>query len=312
MARVREVRADLGRWWGMSRRVYVVDLLARTSEEYARRRGSTFAAALSYYVLFSFFPLLIFIVSVLGFAVRDPEAQEEITRTLLNTLPAGVDLQENIVNVVGEVKRTGHGLLGIAALLGTAWSASSMFTALRRALNSAFGVPEPRSFIRGKALDLARVVGVLVVLIVTLVAVFLVVFVVTAGLVLGQMLLPRQLIGVLPLDLAARLFVFALSYATSFAMMLLVYRLVPDRRLRVRDLWLGAALAGLGFEAAKFGFGLYLANFGRYEEVYGALGSGVAFLAFVFIVANVMLFVAVLTSLRLADRAATADGTAAA
>ena len=311
MVRVRRVSADVGRWWGMSRRLYVVDLLARSAQEFSRRRGSTYAAAMSYYVLFSFFPLLIFIVAVFGVVVRDEEAQVDVTRTILETLPAGVDLQENVQNVIAEVARTGHGLVGAGALIGTLWTASGMFTALRRALNAAFGGPESRSFVRGKALDLAGVLGVLVLLPLTLLAIVLIAFVVALGIVLSQAVLPAGFIEALPLNFVGKAFFFLISFAISFVMMLLLYRIVPDRRLRWSDLRLGAALAALGFELAKLGFGLYLANFGRYQEVYGALGSGVAFLFFVFVVSNIVIFVAVLISERLADRGHSAGSASA-
>ena len=301
MAAVRRLGEGLGRWWEISHRVYLIDLLARTAREFTRRRSTTYAAALSYYVLLSFFPLLIFIVAVLGLVLRDPEAQESITTSLLQALPAGLDMQQNTENVLREVGRTNHSLVGIAALLATGWSASTMFTALRRALNVAFDSPDQISFIRSKARDLAGVVGTLVFLVAMVMVLFVVLFVVTLGLVLGQMVLPNEVIEILPLGVAGRLFFLLLSYLVSFASVLVVYRIVPDRRLRLRDLWPGAALAAAGFEAAKFGFGLYVSTLGRFQEIYGALGNAVAFLAFVFLVANIVLFAAVLISVRLRD-----------
>jgi membrane protein len=303
MATVRRVGEDLGRWWGMSRRYYLVDLLARTAQEFARRRSTTYAAALSYYVILSFFPLLIFIVAMLGLVVRDRAAQENVTTTLLQALPAGIDLQESKENLLREVGRTNHSLVGIGALLVTGWSASAMFTALRRALNVAFGIPDDTSFIRTRARDLAGVLGTLVFFVAMVMVLFVVILVVALGLLLGQMVLPNEVIQILPLGVAGRLFFLLLSYLVSFSSVLAVYRIVPDQRLRVRELWTGAALAAAGFEAAKFGFGLYVSTFGRFEEIYGALGNAVAFLVFVFLVASIVLFAAVLISVRRHDRA---------
>jgi membrane protein len=62
--------------------------------------------------------------------------------------------------------------------------------------------------------------------------------------------------------------------------------------------------AAIGFELAKAGFGPYVANFGRYEELYGALGGVAAFLVFVFMVASIGIFAAGLTSELAKDRAA--------
>jgi membrane protein len=309
---VRRVGEDLGRWWGMSRRYYLVDLLARTTQEFAQRRSTTYAAALSYYVILSFFPLLTFVIALLGLVVRDQVVEDNLTEALLRALPASFGVQENKENLLREVSRTSHSLVGITALFATGWSASAMFTAMRRALNVAFGIPDDMSFIRTKARDLGGVLGTLVFLVAMVFVLFLVLFVVTLGLVLGQMVLPHEVIQILPLGIAGRLFVLLLSYMVSFCSVLVVYRILPDKRFPVRDLWFGAALAAAGFEAAKFGFGLYVSTFGRFEEIYGALGNAVAFLVFVFLVANIVLFAAVLISVRRNDRATPALTPAAA
>ncbi|MGD9890227.1 MAG: YihY/virulence factor BrkB family protein [Dehalococcoidia bacterium] len=301
MTSVRRTEARLTRWWNLSRRIYLVDLLARTMQEFGRRRGNVYAAAVSYYVLFSFFPLLIFIVAAFGLVVSDQSDQVRVTESLLEILPAGVNLQSEVQTVLQEVGRTTHGIVGLLALLAATWTASNMFTALRRALNSAFGVGDERSPIAAKVLDLAGVVGVLLLIVMTMLVLVAVLFVVGLGLLLGQMVLPGSVIAVLPLTLAGRAFSLLLSYAISFTLVLLIYRVVPDRRLPIGDLWQGAALAALGFEAAKFGIGLYLSNFNRYQEIYGALGSGVAFLFFVFVVATIVIFCAVLISERYRD-----------
>src|SRR5947208_2405390 len=117
MVGVRRVGDDLGRWWGMSRRIYAVDLLARTTSEFARRR----------------------------------------------------------------------------------------------ALNVAFDIPDDPSFIRAKARDLAGVVGVFFFLVAMAAVLFVVLFVMALGLVLGQAVLPHELIKVLPTNVAGRLFGLLLS-----------------------------------------------------------------------------------------------------
>jgi membrane protein len=301
LARVRRVGADLGRWYGLSRRIYLIDLCARTMEAFAQRRMSTYAAALSYYVLLSFFPLIIFIVAVVSMVVPEEDVQREVALALLRALPAGVNLEGSAEIVVTQVGQTNRGLIGFVAVLAMAWSASTMFTALRRALTTAFAVPEERNPFRAKAMDLAGVAGVIVFIVVASTMLVLILLLISLGFALGQALLPRQAFEVLPLGLAGRALGFLLSYMVSFCLMVLAYRVVPGWRRSVRELRWGAALAALGFEAVKFGFGLYLARFGRYQEIYGALANGVAFLVFVYVAAIVVLLVAVLMSVRWAE-----------
>jgi YihY family inner membrane protein len=60
----------------------------------------------------------------------------------------------------------------------------------------------------------------------------------------------------------------------------MIYRVVPNRQIDRRDRTIGAILAAFGFELVKIGFTIYVANFGSYQQVYGAIGGIVAFLVF--------------------------------
>ncbi|MGH2588922.1 MAG: YihY/virulence factor BrkB family protein, partial [Dehalococcoidia bacterium] len=283
---LRAIRMRVQRWVETARRVYAVDVLWRAAKDFHEQNGTTSAAAISYYVLFSLFPLLIVLVAVFGLIVRDPEIQEQVVDAIVEQIPQEVNLREQVETVVAGVAEARNGLLGLIGLLGTAWTASGMFTALRRALNRAFDVPGMRSFLHGKAIDLVSIIGVtglaaLSVLTTTVLSVF--------------QAWTRETIdaGVSELSwwLLARLVPFAMSFITFLA----VYRLIPNVTARFRELWVGALLATVGFEAAKAGFGFYVTRVGSYE-VYGALGVVVAFLFLVYVVASIVMFAAEVTS----------------
>jgi membrane protein len=268
---------------------------------------------MSYYTLFSFLPLLIFILSIVGLILRDPERQAAVTRAVLEALPTGLSdevrqtVADGVQEILDRISRSEHGLLGLIALVGMAWSASTMFTALRRALNAAFGVPERRSAVRGKAWDLAGVVGVLILVPFSFIFAVFVYFIVLlfAGLsaYLTRLFFSDNPLSGVPTNEVTRLVSQGLSFATSFVAMLAIYRFTPDQRLPIRRLWPAAALAALGLEVVKIGFGIYIRRFGGFEAVYGALGTAAGFLIFVYIVATIVIFVAVLTSVRLSDKA---------
>jgi membrane protein len=190
--------------------------------------------------------------------------------------------------------------VGIVALVGMAWSASTMFRALRRGLNIAFGVPEQRSAVAGKAWDLASVAGLLVLIpigiIVTALLLFLLLLIAGAGLYLTRLVLSDQMEQQIPSAAIGRGIAQFGSYANSFVLVLLLYRFGPDRRLPMRMILPAAALAALGVEALKFGFSIYLSRFARFEAIYGALSTAAGFLLFVYILSCIILFVAVLTS----------------
>ena len=81
----------------------------------------------------------------------------------------------------------------------------------------------------------------------------------------------------------------------------LVYRYVPHTRLTWGDVWPGAGLAAVLFEASKNLFAWYLASFANYSLVYGSLATVIVFLLWTYISALVLLvgaeFAAVYTRL---------------
>ncbi|HEY8492151.1 MAG TPA: YihY/virulence factor BrkB family protein [Dehalococcoidia bacterium] len=281
-------------WGARTRRVRAVDVAWRAFGGFRQHGDTMYAAAIAYYVLFSLFPLLIFAVAAFGFVIRDQDLQERVVDAIMEQIPEEANLREQVQDVVGGVSRSNNSLLGLAGLLGTAWTASGMFGALRQALNRAFDVPGARPFLRAKVIDLLGVVGVMALALLSVSA--------TAALGVLRAVASDLFAGLVP-NLLWGLLYLLVPLSISFLTFLLVYRVIPSRTLGVSRLWIGALVGSLGFEAAKAGFGLYLANFGRYQEVYGALGGVVAFLFFVFLVANILLYGAELASTLARDRA---------
>ena len=287
----------LRRWRLVVRRVYAVDVAWRAARSYADHGGAVYAAAMSYYVLFSLFPLLIFGVAVLGVLVRDPAIQERAVSAIVSQFPPEVNLRPQVETVVAGVAGRYITALGLLGGLVAVWTASGVFGTLRRALNRAFDVPTAQTFLRGKIVDLVGVLGVLGLVALSITA--------TAGLTVIRGRADAYVVGLLA-TLVWGVVSFLVPFALSFATFLFVYQLVPNRRVGLSQLWVGALLAAVGFEVAKVAFSLYVTNFGRYQEVYGALGGAVLFLFFVFVVSNVVIVAAEVTGELVKNRAALA------
>lgn len=283
--------------WGQrihrARRFYPVDLLYRAAVDFSVHRGSIFAAAISYYAMFSLFPLLILMTVVFAWIARGTDLQARLVDLIVNQLPPGTNLRPQIEVVVRGAAETSTGALGLAGLAGTIWTASGVFGALRRALNLAFDVPAARSYIAGRLVDLLAVAAVTVLALLSIGA--------TAGLGLLRAASDDLFHGTI-LNLAWALVFFLLPFAISYVVFLLVYRLIPNLQMPFRYLRVGAALAAFGFELVKTGFALYLANFGNYQQIYGALGGVVAFLFFVYLSSCAVIFSAELVSELAKDR----------
>lgn len=288
--------AAANRWMESARRIYAVDVIWRAGENFSRQGDATYAAAVSYYALFSIFPLLIVAVSIFGLVIRDPATRDRVVDAILDQLPAQANLRTQVEEVIEDVAGTSGSITGLAGIIAALWTASGMFGALRRGLNRAFDVPGTRPFLHGKLMDLAGVLGVLSLGALSVAA--------TAILTLVRTLSDDVISGPIA-QLAWSVAIILLPFALSFITFVVVYRMIPNRAVTSAAVWPGAALAAVGFELAKAGFGLYVANFSRYQEVYGALGGAVAFMFFVFLVSNIVLFGAEVSSELIKDQAQT-------
>src|SRR4051794_4327934 len=244
------------------------------------------AAAISFYALFSVFPLAILCVAGLGVVANNDDVRQQVVRFLLDNLPLSEDqgrrqLQTLLLQVTRDV--AGFSVLGIVTLV---FAASGVMGAIRQALNAAFGVREDRPPAQAKAWDLLGVLGFGILVTLS--------FALTITDELRQELSNRadEVIrgsgGVITRVLidAGRIVPLVLALIIFAAL----FRVIPARRQRLRDTWPGVLVAAFGYELAKYGFTIYLTHFANYGAVYASLGSVIAFLVFVFVSANVALF----------------------
>lgn len=257
-------------------------LAVRAVQAFGEDRCGHMAAAMSYYALLSLFPLLILLVSVLGIFLRSSSLQKDLVDQVLDVLPLS---QDKGADQVWQAVRAVAGLsvpLTLVGLLGLAWSASAMFGAIRTSLNVAWGSRSRRSLIRQKLLDLAMVAGV---------GVFFLLSIGATALLRATQEASSDLLG--PLSHDSFFFWPAVSFALpallSLGAFATLYRFVPSAPVKMGGVWAGAATATVLFELAKNGFSFYLANFGRYDLVYGSLGAVVTFLVGLYLSAAVLL-----------------------
>ncbi len=244
------------------------------------------AAAISYYVLFSLFPLVIFTVGLLGLVLKDQQLQADVVDEIMNNIPLSQDQGRNEVTTALQNVASGRsGAIGVIGLLTLGWSGSSMFGVVRSSLNHVFRVTAPRPIVLQKLLDLAIVLAFAPFFIGSVVA--------TSGLRLARTAsLDVHYLGDLPENLGAAWWIAstALPIAISFIAFFFTYWLVPARRTHARYVVGGALLAAVLFEIVKLGFTIYLENFSSYDVVFGSLGAVVAFLFWVYLSANILLF----------------------
>ena len=270
------------RWWWNDTRT----LVRRSVAEFGDDHCTQLAASISYYVLFSIFPLAILAVAVSGLILTDDSLRQDVIDDLFNALPLSEDEgREDLERAVNGVA-TGLSAIGLISIFGLLWSASGMMGALRHALNQAWDTDYRRPFLRAKGIDLLMVVAVGMLLSLSIGST---IFLQVARRVSGDVsdwLGPAGSGATFAFELVAVLVPLLFTFSTF----MLIFKFVPNVHTRFRYIWPGALVAAVLFELVKNGFAIYLSNFGNYDAVYGSLGAVVAFLFFVFVSANIVLF----------------------
>ena len=241
-------------------------------------RGFVWAAALAFYAALSFAPLVM--LTLYATAQMGEGVQDQVVAQFGDLLgdAAGDTLDEVIANAE---KKESSGLLATAISIGVLlFSASGVFGQLQAALNAIWEVePKPGNsilaFLRSRLLSLGMIGSLLFLLLVSL----------AASTVLNAVL------DGFGLAMFANQAVTLVVYFGLFAVM---YKLLPDVKLGWRDTLLGAAVTAVLFAIGKAAIGVYLGR-AAVGSSYGAAGSLMALLVWVYYASVVVLFGAELT-----------------
>ncbi|MBM7567406.1 YihY/virulence factor BrkB family protein [Paenibacillus sacheonensis] len=227
-------------------------------------------AQLTYYLILSFFPFLIFIIAVLSFA--DLTVSDVIERIS----PVMPDLStKTITDVFQEIQNSRSGSLLSLGLLVTIWSASSGVSAVMKALNKAYDVEETRPFWKVKAYSLLFTVVLALVIVFSLVMLIF-------GRIIGDMLYKEtRLPG--NIDAVWSIAQFALPILVMAVVFAALYLYVPNLRLRFREVVPGALFATFGWIITSLAFSFYVNNFGNYSKTYGSIGGIIVLLTWLYL-----------------------------
>ncbi|HKW58679.1 MAG TPA: YihY/virulence factor BrkB family protein [Candidatus Dormibacteraeota bacterium] len=213
---------------------------------YGRSRASNYALALAFAGFMSMFPMMLGALAIIGFAIRDPATDAHFASLVLQVFPASA--QPELEKAMNGVKQSA-GWLGLVSLGGLLWSASSIFATMEFALTQIFGTRQ-RDMLRQRLMGLVMML-VLVAAIVVIVGINAV----AAFLPLASWI--TWSIG------------FVAGAAVMIALLCALYRFVPNRKFRLRDVLPGAVLAGVLIELLALVFPLY-AKFAGSFNTYGA------------------------------------------
>lgn len=257
-------------------------LLKESMQQWSLDNAERLAAALSYYAIFSLAPTLIIVTVLLGQIVDQKLVESEVFHQIERTV--GTDGAKMVGQMLIDARKWDNSLfaksVGVITLL---IGASGVFAQLQGALNTIWGVrakPKrgPINFLRTRLFSFVMVLVIGSILLLSVV--------ISTWLVL----IDSWLIQVMPeLHLVANVGNAIVSFGVIMLLFALLYKVVPDVKIRWHDIWAGAAVTTVLFNLGKWGIGLYLGN-SRIVSTFGTAGALVALLVWVYYSAQIVLF----------------------
>ena len=264
----------------------MLELIKSSVREFMDDDCTTMAAALSYYTVFSLPPLLLLILLLVG-AVMDPQDVQGSLESNLQSL-MGPRAGQTIRTILEHSQLPGsRGLIatviGVGALI---LGAAGVFGQLQVALNRTWGVkPDPaqggiKSFVLKRVFTFGMILALAFLLLVSLI---LSTVLAAFGGALGRWL---------PAGFSATLLQ-AINFAISFGVIALLFgamfRVLPDARIRWRDVWVGATVTAFLFVVGKTLIGIYLGH-SNPGQAFGAAGSLALLLVWIYYSSMILLF----------------------
>ncbi len=243
----------------------------RTGRRIGRRDVPTFAAAISFQVVISLFPLLAAITAGASFFVEADALAAQILEVASFIAPQSQALLGGMVQSVTDLR----GQVGIVSLLGLLWTGSYLFAALRRGLNAAVGAQQRHTFVQGRLLDLGvgMLTGAMLAVSLTL----------TAGLTILQQ---AEVLGsdspLATLGALLRGLTIVVPLVMTTGIFALLFGVLPAQPLPRRAALLAGGVAAVLFEIGKIVFVWYVATFGNFNAVYGPLATVVVLLIWLY------------------------------
>jgi membrane protein len=265
----------------------IKSLLMTTATAWLDREGQRLSAALAYYSMLSLAPLLIFIMSIAALAFGKSSAQGQIIGQAQNFL--GNEGAQVLQGMLYNAQKPASGILasaiGFVVLL---YGASNVFSELRSALNKLWDAhPQSPSGVWGWLKSNLFSIGM----------VLAIGFLLLIALVISAVLsaAAKYFSGILPVP-AAVLYVldFLITFGGIVVLFALIFRYLPDVRIPWRNLWVGSIVTALLFNIGKYLIGIYLGKAAPGSS-YGAAGSLVAVVVWVYYSAMIFYFGAELT-----------------
>jgi membrane protein len=244
---------------------------------FAEHDGGAVASGMAYFAILSVFQVVVLGVIVFSFLLGEGEARRILIGRLDEALPLEPGTVGSIVESIIE-SRGGVTLISIPLL---AWGSIGFFGALATGVGRAFATSTRRPFWQDKLIALLLMGG----------AGLLTLGSIGIGLAEGiaTRLASRIPGGGRSGELLVSLAALLLPILLVLVALLVIYRVVPNRRVTFRGVLPGAIVAALLFTVLRSGFTWYATDVARYESFFGPISAVISLLVFLHLASMVVL-----------------------
>lgn len=248
-----------------------------------QRRLPSLASEMAYNAMLGLFPGILALVTAIGLVESLEDTFSEFAHRLGEIAPGAVS--ELIQNFAAEVSAGGSKSLFSLSFVIALWASSGAISAAMRALDEIHQIPPERRrpFWKARLLSIGLTIGTILLLLTACYLVFI------SDIVIQE--LARQSGDTVQewVRIIWQLLRWPLTLGIVSSAFAFVYRFGPSRWTRGKPLMPGAILAALSWALLSASFRMYVAQFGNYNKVYGAIGTVIVLLLWLFLTSLVML-----------------------
>jgi membrane protein len=266
-------------WTSTLQKLGPVSVVRQAIQEFISHDMLSYAAALSFYALFSLLPFTFFLLALLGFLDLSDlfDAFRERAETFFSD-----DTMQQMNLILDQLQHRRPGLLSFGAIIAL-WASSSLARATMRALNKVHGVKETRPPWKRYPISILCTLGAGSML--AIAAALMLIGPKTLQWLIENLSMDESLVLIWTWWLRWPLILLLLTLAVA-----IVYDVAPDVQQPFRLVSLGAFLAVIAWMAASLLFRYYVYRFSHYNAMYGGIGTVIVLFLYFFISSIVLLF----------------------
>lgn len=238
-------------------------LFAIIKEIYKRIKKNEVTSAgaeLTYYLILSFFPFLIFLITLASYS---PVAENEVLMNLSRFLP--YDTYQMVIGIINQILRDRSTSLLSIGMIATLWTASHGLKAIIRGTNKAYNERETRPYWKIKSMAILFTVALAIAIVFTFIAIVIGNFIAT------------NLFGFLKISniflLLWSILRYVIPLASLFIIFAFIYKYAPNFDLSFKSVYPGALFSTFGWILISVMFSYYVDNFSGYSKTYGSIAG---------------------------------------